>query len=1124
MKLQLSLEFLIVFSFVLLVFIFMFALISSERSLGLSDQTFTQLQLQAQSIASAMDSALQAGNGYTGSLAVTNLIGLIPYNVTITKNGMVILQAKVGKQIIKAIAYSMAKNVVSNPSYLVSGTSNQYLIPVANGTIYLQNSFGKVCIDYQCATQSNQAEYISLSSQNVYAAQFNGAGANVTIKSSHPLLTGTQATMAVWAYWNSGQHIVGSCCGSRQEILGADSAPGYEINPIIAFNDSGTNEAETWVCTTSSCWPEAKSQANSITPGKWYFLVSRYNGSSLSLWINGVQVASTGVSGNLALQGNGNYAYIASRSNTGSYFNGKVANAQLYNSSLSANQIQQLYQEGIAGLPIPNAGLVGWWPLNGNANDYSGNGNNGVTNGPILFTSVSQFFAKVLNGNGKPLSNTLVSFASSYGPMVPQSNFTNKNGVATSFLNFNNVPGKAFVKATAYNGNYTVANSIIAWWPLNLGVGGIAYSSNSNINGFMKNSFWDMPSYYATFNTNSSYINLPQASPSANSILSVAAWFKTASGGVVLWNGNKLPPSIASCYSPVIYVTPQGYLAGGDSSSTGSLAFSTNYFVADNKWHFVVINQTTSQQTLFLDGVMIATASLTPQTCTPSNWSIGAGTWSNNIAYFNGSIANVQLYSNSLNVGQVRQLYQEGIAGLPIPNAGLVAWYPLDGDANDYSGNGNNGALYGNLNFLKNNPITESGNYSNVTFATFNPTGSTSSAAYINVPTINPINYTSFSYFAWIYPTSAESYSRVIATSAGDSGAIEVATGGSTQIMINGYNTGGWLGINSYFPLNTWNFVGATYNGSAYNVYLNGKLVWSKNVGTLLGHATPGNLQIGLTTAYPIGGNQFFGKIANVQVYSRALSLSQITQLYNAGVTGLPNSTGLVAWYPLDGNANDYSGNGNNGVPANVIYTQQQIVKPSYLYSFGSYGINFNGNSYIYNASYAPLNLQPNYTIVAMVYLNSYAGSPFIYTEGNPLVDFQFGVTTGGNLFAAAWNAKTTNNWVYTASNLVVPLRKWTFVALTLKNGGINTGTATFYVGTQNQSLSFQEENCSAAHYLGIGFNVGYLGGQAFQGLNGSIANLQIYNKALTPQQINELYNNIYPAYASTEVSMGVLP
>jgi hypothetical protein len=35
---------------------------------------------------------------------------------------------------------------------------------------------------------------------------------------------------------------------------------------------------------------------------------------------------------------------------------------------------------------IPTNGLVGWWPFNGNANDESGNGNNGTVNGAMLTT------------------------------------------------------------------------------------------------------------------------------------------------------------------------------------------------------------------------------------------------------------------------------------------------------------------------------------------------------------------------------------------------------------------------------------------------------------------------------------------------------------------------------------------------------------------------------------------------------------------------------------------------------------------------------------------------------------------------------------------------------------------
>ena len=35
---------------------------------------------------------------------------------------------------------------------------------------------------------------------------------------------------------------------------------------------------------------------------------------------------------------------------------------------------------------VPTNGLVGWWPFNGNANDESGNANNGTVNGATLAT------------------------------------------------------------------------------------------------------------------------------------------------------------------------------------------------------------------------------------------------------------------------------------------------------------------------------------------------------------------------------------------------------------------------------------------------------------------------------------------------------------------------------------------------------------------------------------------------------------------------------------------------------------------------------------------------------------------------------------------------------------------
>ena len=47
---------------------------------------------------------------------------------------------------------------------------------------------------------------------------------------------------------------------------------------------------------------------------------------------------------------------------------------------------------------VPKDGLFGWWPFNGNANDESGNGNNGTVNGATL----------TVDRNGK--SNSAYSF------------------------------------------------------------------------------------------------------------------------------------------------------------------------------------------------------------------------------------------------------------------------------------------------------------------------------------------------------------------------------------------------------------------------------------------------------------------------------------------------------------------------------------------------------------------------------------------------------------------------------------------------------------------------------------------------------------------------------------------
>lgn len=73
------------------------------------------------------------------------------------------------------------------------------------------------------------------------------------------------------------------------------------------------------------------------------------------------------------------------------YMNGLISNVQVYNTAMPPDQVNRLYQEGIGGAPVDTPHIVGWWPLNQNTNDYSGNLNNG--------SAINVTFVKDWSGN-----------------------------------------------------------------------------------------------------------------------------------------------------------------------------------------------------------------------------------------------------------------------------------------------------------------------------------------------------------------------------------------------------------------------------------------------------------------------------------------------------------------------------------------------------------------------------------------------------------------------------------------------------------------------------------------------------------------------------------------------------
>ncbi len=181
-------------------------------------------------------------------------------------------------------------------------------------------------------------------------------------------------------------------------IIYVTTLPGNSCATFYISQSSGNLNIGTWNQNLANNW-QYWSSTSSLKPDVWQFItLTLYNGGAgtgtFAAYLDGSPLSGSGAVQEVNQTPTSRTDFIgASFSNCNGNsappadeFQGNIANVQIYNTALSSNDVQALYQEGIGGAPINVQSLVGWWPLNGNANDYSGNGNNGVPNG-ITYTS-----------------------------------------------------------------------------------------------------------------------------------------------------------------------------------------------------------------------------------------------------------------------------------------------------------------------------------------------------------------------------------------------------------------------------------------------------------------------------------------------------------------------------------------------------------------------------------------------------------------------------------------------------------------------------------------------------------------------------------------------------------------
>ncbi len=212
----------------------------------------------------------------------------------------------------------------------------------------------------------------------------------------------------------------------------------------------------------------------------------------------------------------------------------------------------------------------------------------------------------------------------------------------------------------------------------------------------------------------------------------------------------------------------------------------------------------------------------------------------------------------------------------------------------------------------------------------------------------------------------------------------------------------------------------------------------------------------------------------------------------------------LVAYYPFNGNANDASGNRNNGTVTGPVLAPDRFGTPDSAYLL-------NGTSgYIVVPNAPANNLSPEFTISFWMKPNPGYGTPFwgnipIVCKwgdgGVGLASYSVGVTSSGKLFLATCDPTTTTQVDDTS---VTTTGVWHQVQLVRDGTGFHLYRDNTLLFSTNTLVQPQPS------VYNLNFGGGDVNDQAYYG--GSLDDVRIYNRALSSAEVARLYASEAPA------------
>lgn len=248
----------------------------------------------------------------------------------------------------------------------------------------------------------------------------------------------------------------------------------------------------------------------------------------------------------------------------------------------------------------------------------------------------------------------------------------------------------------------------------------------------------------------------------------------------------------------------------------------------------------------------------------------------------------------------------------------------------------------------------------------------------------------------------------------------------------------------------------------------------------------------------------------NTTYYIRAYATNKNGTTYGNEITfttvNVDITTDLVAYYPFSGNANDISGNANNGtIMGGISLTTDRLNNVNKAYSFPG-----NSNSYIDCGSSNSLNITSSITMAAWIYLDGGYYNPRVLNYGNEGSGTNYQISMSGNSnvsrFIDGGIAMSNGQGSFfccgsQGNGISIPALSWQHISFTVDKLGVAKSYLNGKLIKTIQGTPVNESN-----YSNTKLNIGRKNQSAFDAFGGKLDEIRIYKRALTDEQINYLY------------------